>query len=173
MPRPLSWLPRLRLIRQTLGNSARSHLQRRDLETLFELQPRAAQVLMESLPTVGIGRSRLVEREALLALLEKVQKADDPAAVLAAAREEQSRPRRSLREYMPHELPPAHWEALPASLTLAPGQVQIAFGSMEELAASLVQLASLLQERLEEFECRYAPRRSSPEKSEAVLIDVD
>ena len=39
MPRPLSWLPRLHVIRRTVANSVRSHYDRRELETLFELQP--------------------------------------------------------------------------------------------------------------------------------------
>ena len=42
MPRRLSWLPRLHEIRRSVGNSVRSHYDRRDLQTLFEFQPRAA-----------------------------------------------------------------------------------------------------------------------------------
>jgi len=47
----------------------------RDLQRLFELQPRAAQKFIEMLPAVTIGTSRLVEREALASFLERVQEA--------------------------------------------------------------------------------------------------
>ena len=41
MPRPISWLPQLHAIERSVQNSVRSHYQRRDLEQLFSLQPRA------------------------------------------------------------------------------------------------------------------------------------
>jgi hypothetical protein len=69
MPRPISWLPRLHVIRRTVSNSVRSHYDRHELETLFQLQPRAAQKLIEMLPSVKVGTSRLVEREVLVNFL--------------------------------------------------------------------------------------------------------
>ncbi len=65
MPRTLSWLDRIVPISRTVQESARSHYDRKDIERLFELQPRAAQQLMAALPSVPVGRARLVEREAL------------------------------------------------------------------------------------------------------------
>ena len=62
MPRPISWLQRLPVIRKSVANSVRSHYDRHDLENLFELQPRAAQKLLEMLPTAQIGNSKLVDR---------------------------------------------------------------------------------------------------------------
>jgi hypothetical protein len=73
MPRPGSWLPRLHTISRSVANSVRSHYDRRDLEHLFELQPRAAQKLLEMLPTVEIGTSRLVDREVLAGFLDRVR----------------------------------------------------------------------------------------------------
>jgi hypothetical protein len=69
MPRPISWLPHLHEIRRSVLNSVRSHYDRNDLERLFEVQPRSAQLLLELLPTVRLGRSLLVEREALASSL--------------------------------------------------------------------------------------------------------
>ena len=60
MPRPISWLPRLHEIRRSVFNSVRSHYDRNDLERVFEVQPRSAQLLLELLPTVRLGRSLLV-----------------------------------------------------------------------------------------------------------------
>ncbi len=53
--RPVSWLPRLHTITKTVQNSVRSHYDRGDLERLFELQPRAAQKMLEMLPIVRSG----------------------------------------------------------------------------------------------------------------------
>ena len=108
MPRPISWLPQLHAIERSVQNSVRSHYERRDLEQLFSLQPRAAQLLMDALPTVPIGRSRLVEREALRSLLAEIRQAEDPSGVLEAARRQGKAPsRRKLRELLPHDHPPA------------------------------------------------------------------
>ena len=159
LPRPLSWLPRLAAIRRTVAGSPRSHYERRELERLFEIQPRAAQKLLEALPTVQVGTSYLVERDALLALLDAVHEADDPAAVLTAARDRRNSPaRRTLRQLVPNDRPHSAWETLPASLTLAPGEVRLTFTRVEELAAALAALASLLDRELEAFADRFEPR---------------
>ncbi|ADW71573.1 hypothetical protein AciX9_4643 (plasmid) [Granulicella tundricola MP5ACTX9] len=65
MPRPISWLPRLHEITKTITHSVRSHHDRRDIEKLFELQPRAAQELLKLLPSVQVGTSRLLDRQVL------------------------------------------------------------------------------------------------------------
>jgi len=54
MPRPVSWLPRLHVIRRTITTSVRSHYDRRELETLFELQPRPAK---SHRPCLGVSPS--------------------------------------------------------------------------------------------------------------------
>src|ERR1700692_165930 len=86
MARPASWLPRLHEIQRTVANSVRSHYDRHNLEQLFELQPRAAQKLLSLLPTVAVGTSRLVEREALGSFLDGARDADDITAYLARIR---------------------------------------------------------------------------------------
>ena len=90
MPRPVSWLPRLHEIRRSVANSVRSHYGRRDLEQLFELQPRAAQKLIEMLPTVQIGTSLLLEREALAGFLDRVREAEDVTALFEQVRAEKA-----------------------------------------------------------------------------------
>ncbi len=155
MARPISWLPRLAAIRRTIAGSPRSHYGRGELERLFELQPRAAQKLIEQMSSVAIGTSRLVEREALLGFLDAVRDAGHPALLPARAKPD---PKRSLRQLVPHDLPPASWETLPESLSLAPGEVRISFTRVEELAAALAALASLLDRDLEAFADRYEIR---------------
>jgi hypothetical protein len=56
VPRPIPWLPRLPEIRRSVKHSARSHYQRKDIERLFELQPRAAQALVQGIsPSAKVG----------------------------------------------------------------------------------------------------------------------
>jgi len=53
---PITWLPRLAEIRRSVKNSARSHYERKDIERLFELQPRAAQALVQGIwPSAKVG----------------------------------------------------------------------------------------------------------------------
>ena len=100
MARPVSWLPRLPALARAVGESVRSHYACSDLERLFEVQPRSAQMLMSLLPAVHIGKSLLVERETLAGLLARLAAADDPASELAAIRAEGRPPvvRRKLRD---------------------------------------------------------------------------
>jgi hypothetical protein len=87
MPRAISWLTRLHEIRRSVASSVRSHYERKEIEALFQVQPRSAQLLLEMLPTTSIGPSRLVERQVLVDFLDRIQKADDPSAELDIIRE--------------------------------------------------------------------------------------
>ncbi len=159
LPRPISWLHRAPDIRRALLGSARSHYGRRDIERLFELQPRAAQQLMAALPATPVGTSTLVERDGLVALIDAVTQAEDPAATLAGFRERKRTPsKRTLRSLMPHNTEPAEWDNLPGGLTLAPGLVRIEFQSLETLCLCLLSLASLLERQTDEFADRYEVR---------------
>ena len=65
MPRTLSWLDRIVPISRTVAESARSHYDRKELQRLFELQPRAAQQLMAALPNIS-SRASAVSSSARL-----------------------------------------------------------------------------------------------------------
>jgi hypothetical protein len=107
LPRPISWLPRLHIIARSVANSVRSHYDRHDLETLFELQPRAAQKLLEMLPTVQIGSSRLVDREVLASFLDRVRDADDMSKLFGEIRAEKAQvSRRRPRSLVRRDLDP-------------------------------------------------------------------
>jgi len=59
MARLVSWLPRLPSLFRSVSESVRSHYASDDLERLFQIQPRSAQMLMHLLPTVGsVAKSR-------------------------------------------------------------------------------------------------------------------
>ncbi len=156
MPRPISWLPRLHRIQQQVRDSVRSHYERKDLEILFELQPRAAQLLLELLPTLTIGRSRLVEREALEAFLAAIHAAEDPSLVIETLRRERpAKSRKRPRTLIQRDLSPVPLDALPANLSLSRGRLEVTFNTLEELAETLYTLARAIETDGDEIARRY------------------
>lgn len=146
MPRPVSWLPRLHTIRRTVTASVRSHYDRHELEVLFELQPRAAQKLIEMLRSVKIGTSRIIEREVLITFLDRVQAADDTESLFSAIRAEKSAAsRRKIRSLVRRDLEPVSLASLPSSIRLRPGQLEVSFTTIEQLAESLLLIARILE----------------------------
>ena len=128
MPRPVAWLPRLHEIRRSVANSVRSHYDRHDLQNLFELQPRAAQKLLELLPAVPIGTARLVEREALAKFLEGVREADDTSRYIERLRKTKAgvSPKK-LRSLVRRDLDPVPLSSLPESVSLSRSRLEISF----------------------------------------------
>ena len=166
MARPISWLSRIAQIRRSVSESVRSHYGRKDLERLFELQPRAAQKLLEILPSVSFGTSRFVERSALGDFLDRIAEAGDVTMALQQYLVERKAPRRALRDLVPRDLPPADVTSLPENVSAAPGVVTIHFLRMEDLAAALVSLASVLSEDLEGFAQLYEPSQPGEDHSQ-------
>lgn len=165
MPRPVSWLPRLHIIRLSVANSVRSHYDRRDLELLFELQPRAAQNFFALLPSVPVGRSLLVEREALIQFLDGVQEAEDVPAYIEVVRARKAvRPRKAIRTLVRTDLAPTA-TSLPECLTLTPGRLEIEFRSVEQMVEALYALAHLLNADEEAFVRTYTPKPPQLEDS--------
>jgi len=162
MPRPLSWLPRLHEISRAVVNSVRSHYDRRDLEHLFELQPRAAQKLLELLPSVQVGTSRLLEREVLAGFLDRVRDADDTAALFEALRQEKAKvSRRKVRSLVRRDLDPVGLTSLPDAITLSRGRLEVSFCSVEQLSERLLMLARVLESEGEEFAEAYEVRKET------------
>jgi hypothetical protein len=87
VPRPITWRPCLPEIRRLVKNSARSHYERKDIECLFELQPRAAQALVQGIsPSTKVGRSfLLLARADLKVFLARIHAGADPASLLFPA----------------------------------------------------------------------------------------
>lgn len=160
MPRPVSWLPRLHTISRAVANSVRSHYDRRDLEHLFELQPRAAQKLLEMLPTVEIGTSKLVDREVLGSFLDRVRDTDDTAMLFEEIRAEKTQiSRRKPRSLVRRDLDPIGIGSLPDSITMSRGRLEVNFQTVEELAEAMYALARVLESEGEEFVSQFQPPR--------------
>jgi len=171
MPRPISWLPRLHVIRRTVTSSVRSHYDRRELETLFELQPRAAQKLTEMLPSVRVGTSRLIEREALVRFLDRVQEADDVAVLFDQIRTEKTLvARRRIRSLVRRDLESVSLTSLPDSIQLSRGQLTISFDTVEQLAENLLLVARILESEGEELAAAYEPSEHKEVDSAAAEV---
>jgi hypothetical protein len=171
MARPASWLPRLHGIHRTVSNSVRSHYDRRDLEQLFELQPRAAQKLLSLLPTVAVGTSRLVEREALGSFLDGARDANDITAYFERVRTQASASsRKRLRTLVRRDVEPLQLDSLPANIEFIPGQMIVSFRTIEDLAQAMYSLARAIETDGDELAKRYEVHEvaddGSPNRSE-------
>jgi hypothetical protein len=173
MPRPVSWLPRLHEISRSVANSVRSHYGRGDLEALFELQPRAAQKLLEMLPTVQVGTSRLVDREVLAVFLDRVRDAADVAALFDQVRAEKAAvSRKKLRSLVRRDDRPMTVTSLPESIALTRGRLEVSFSSIEQLAESLYALARVFDNDQDAFIQAYEPERPSAVPEDVGEIDA-
>jgi len=173
MPRPFSWLPRLHEIRRSVKGSVRSHYERKDIEQLFQVQPRSAQSLMQGIsPSAKVGRSFLLARGDLEAFLDQIQEGAAPASLLSAG--SQTIPRRRLRELVQIDRMPAMLETAPSNISFQPGQLAIEFSSMEQLAGALLAIAEILDnaEQFATFEDRYVPRRTPRPEQDAERAEI-
>lgn len=169
-----SWLPRLHDIRRSVRESVRSHYSRADIQYLFELQPRAAQKLMRMV-SIGakVGQSALVSRLALADFLSLIYESEDPEATLQAKRNEPSpAPRRALRELVQVDSDPATLDTMPRNIELSTGKVVIEYGTVEQLAGSLLAMSQVLERELEEFAEKYEPVVEVVKQDDSVAEDL-
>jgi hypothetical protein len=171
MPRPISWLTRLHDIRRAVASSVRSHYERRDIEALFQVQPRAAQLLLEMLPTTAIGRSRLVERQVLADFVDRIHQADYPSAELDLIRAQGRKvSRKKVRTLVRRDVEPVQPDSLPANIEFIPGQMIVSFRTIEDLAQAMFSLARAIETDGDELARRYEVQEvaddGSPKRSE-------
>jgi hypothetical protein len=158
----------LHLIARSVAHSVRSHYDRHDLEQLFELQPRAAQKLLEMLPTLQIGNSRLVEREVLAGFLDRVRDADDVPALIEQVRLEKAQvSHKKVRSLVRRDLDPVDLASLPESVGLSRGRLEVSFCSIEQLAESLLIVARILETDGERFAQQFEPQEPLPDPRRA------
>jgi hypothetical protein len=162
MPRKVAWIERLREIRQSVENSVRSHYTRAELQVLFRIQPRAANNLMDLMPTVRIGRSLLVEKAALGKFLEEMMAAEDVAAVRhqrKAAKEDASRKRP--RHMVRRDLEPVGLASVPSWIKLERGRLVLEFQTTQQLGEGMLMLARILESDGDEFAARFEPEQEA------------
>lgn len=164
LARPPSWLPRLHEIRRSVDNSVRSHYGRRDLEQLFELQSRGAGKLLELLPTMQVGTSRLVEREALAAFLEGVRSTEDLQSYMEQVRFQKAGvSHRKLRSLVRRDFHPVSLASLPPSVGLSRGRLEVSFRSVLELAEAMLWLTQVIE--TDGFAQEFEPEAPLPPES--------
>lgn len=173
MPRPLSWLPLLPAIRRSVSGSVRSHYDRHDLELLFRLQPAAAGKLLDALPTLGVGTSRLVEKDTLSSFLAEASKTDDVPGLLRRMRSDrQARSRRKIRSLARYDLEPVPMAALPSWMQISPGTLVVNFESVQQLAEGMMMLAGILVHELDAFTEAYEPAQPYREEEKQASNEV-
>jgi hypothetical protein len=171
MPRPISWLTRLHEIRRTVASSVRSHYERKEIEALFQVQPRAAQLLLEMLPTTAIGRSRLVERQVLANFLDRIHMAENPSVeldIIRAQRGEVSL--KKVRTLVRRDREALQVDSLPSNIEFEPGRMMVSFRTIEDLAQTMYSLARAMETDGDELARRYEVQEvvddGSPNRSE-------
>jgi hypothetical protein len=154
-----------------VASSVRSHYERKEIEALFQVQSRAAQLILEMLPTTAIGRSRLVERQVLADFLDRIHKADDPSAELDLIRAQGGEvSRKKLRTLVRRDVEPLRLDSLPANVEFIPGQMIVSFRTIEDLAQAMFSLARAIETDGDELARRYEVQEvaddGSPKRSE-------
>jgi hypothetical protein len=173
MGAPNKWLPQLAAIRKSVAASPRSHYTRADIERLFGIQSRAANRLMELLPTVAANNSKMVEKEALEGFLERVRVADDVHILFAAIRAEKAASsRKAIRRLNLNDVESVNLFGLPENLTLERGRMEVKFKTGDELGRILIMVATLLMQETDEFMRLYEPAPEPDPDAEAAREDV-
>jgi hypothetical protein len=180
VPRPISWLARIHEIRRAVAGSVRSHYERKEIEALFQVQPRTAQLLLETLPTTVIGRSRLVERQALADFLTRIQEADDPSAELDLIRSQGTGvSRKKVRTLVRRDIDPVQLDSLPSNVEIIPGQMIVSFRTIEDLAHSMYMLARVIESAGDELARRFEIHNNPDDDAdlrydfEAMIAELD
>lgn len=167
MARPLSWLKDLHGIRKRLAETVRSVYTRGEIQELTGLGQSQASALMRGLPVTKVGTSLLVKREDLVEFLNGVNATEDETAFIEEYKEQKAGvSRRKLRELVRRDYDPMSVYGIPETLKLARGKMTIRFGSVDELADTLLKVSQILTDDLEEFAKLYEPIRECVEEDD-------
>lgn len=160
MPTPRSWLPRSVEITEILRESGVEELDRGAIEKLFEIQRRAALVLMDQVGPIKHMTGHTVLRTSLLSWVERIVATEgqefERRQHLSARIAEQIAERRALRQALnaagkpavsftlPQEVLSATVASLPREIEISPGQIVVNFDpSNPEEACQLLYLLGL------------------------------
>ncbi len=142
MPGTLSWLDRIVPISRSVSEAARSHYERKELQTLFELQPRATHKMMGALPCAPISRAKLVKREALSKFFGKLNDSENPAETFASMRAQWGKiVRRKLLDFSLQDYPTSV-DSPPRMTTIERDDLRVRFQIVEEFAEAMLYLAT-------------------------------
>lgn len=165
MARPLSWLKDLHGIRKRLAETVRSHYTREEVGELFGVKQSQASALLRAMPTTKVANALVVKREDLAEFLEGVNDADDvPAFVGGWKATRAGVSRRKLRQLVRRDYDAMSVYGIPDALTLSRGHLEIDFSTADELADTMLKVAMILTDDLDEFTKLYEPERTEPQQ---------
>ena len=176
MPRPILWQNRLREIERSVSESARTPYARADLESLFRVKERKAQMLLGLMRRHTVGRDSVVEREDLLTFLRGAAEAADLSAHLAALRANPPKPvRRKLRIFQPSD-----FDRIDVVRSLRKHEVfvernsvEILFSTLDDFASKLMLLINSIEDAdFEKLYCDPPPVKPSIDRTEKLLVDA-
>ena len=165
MPRKSEWVHRIPAALQALEQSPAPLLDRGDLEQLLNVSPRQALRLLHRLGAAAIGKNLVIDRQELCERLgavaagedlqyerRRLQRLDRTLARLARDSRARSIPVRADPEACRADFP-----ALPTSVRLRPGRLEIDFETPEELLTRLYELSQAIANNYAQFERLAAP----------------
>lgn len=162
MPTPRIWLPRIEEILHTLRASSSDHFSRQEIEKLFEVQRRAALLLMKSVGSSQQGAHSVVLKSDLLAWVEEIERTEAQELVRRQhALDEIARESEQWKAVRGHasalnkplvqfpiveEIAQAEFSQLPEGIAVTPGKITISFdpAEPEELCEKLYALSKAL-----------------------------
>jgi hypothetical protein len=161
MPAQPTWFPRLtKIIADLRALGSVPYIDRQAFERAFGVRDRRARVLMSRFKGTQIGNAWAVDRRELIKALERIQRGDDfewdhrrrrrVAEVLEQARREH--PARHVQIRVPAETRFRTLGSLPSTIQIAPGELRIKFGTLEELLTYLLDVAQAMTNDFESFE---------------------
>ena len=150
MPLHSAWISRIESILESLRAIDSPWLDRRAMENLFRVKPRRAQQIMRELATVElIGKNTVVRREELIGRLEGLARGEQVVAwrrqrQRAADEIVQAQAEAATRQMPVPEAPGRlrrRVDALPATVHLSPGRLEVRFANIPDLWRQLGELA--------------------------------
>ena len=164
MPRKTEWIHRIPAALEALAQSPAPLIDRGDLEQLLEVSPRQALRILNGLGATLVGKNLFIGREELVARLGSLHEGED-------ARYERRRLQRldrtlaalardlRARQVPVHAAPAVRdiaFPALPPSVRLRPGRLEVEFTTPEELLARLFELSQAIANDYGNFEAACA-----------------
>jgi hypothetical protein len=124
---------------------------------------------------MAIGRSRLVERQALATFLDRLHEADQPSAELERIRRKGGAiTRKKIRTLIPRDLEPLSAHSLPANVAIEPGRLTVTFLTLEGLTEAMYALARVIEAEgdmlAQQYEIRQPPNMDAAELEMTVMM---
>ncbi len=112
--------------------------------------------MLEMLPTVMVGSSRLVERDILETFVGRVDAAEDARGIFARMREEkQVAPRKAIRSLVQRDESEVSLDGRPEAVRLSRGRLEVYFDTVADLAQAMYWIARVLSDDGDRFAAEY------------------